>query len=59
VDWLPYFTNRFVDDFASHIRLYTRAMDKAKVANKEGLSLLDYDYAQHSSLSKSSFLSCQ
>ena len=39
IDWMPYFTQRMVDDFASHIRLYRRAMDKAKsvtVANKEG-----------------------
>ncbi|XP_045168136.1 sorting nexin-13-like isoform X2 [Mercenaria mercenaria] len=35
VDWMPYFTHRMVDDLASHIRLYTRAMEKAKVANKD------------------------
>ena len=34
---MPYFTQRLVDDFASHIRLYRRAMEKAKaVSNKEG-----------------------
>ena len=40
---MPYFTQRLVDDFASHIRLYRRAMDKAKsvtVANKEGMPIL-------------------
>ena len=37
IDWMPYFTQRLVDDFASHIRLYRRAMEKAKAtANKEG-----------------------
>ncbi|XP_052248874.1 sorting nexin-13-like [Dreissena polymorpha] len=35
VDWMPYFTQRMVDDFASHIRLYTRALEKSKVANKD------------------------
>ncbi|XP_060579066.1 sorting nexin-13-like isoform X2 [Ruditapes philippinarum] len=35
VDWSPYFTHRIVDDLASHIRLYVRAMEKAKVANKD------------------------
>ncbi|XP_052813316.1 sorting nexin-13-like isoform X2 [Mya arenaria] len=35
VDWMPYFTQRMVDDFASHIRLYMQALDKSKVANKE------------------------
>lgn len=36
IDWMPYFTQRLVDDFASHIRLYRRAMEKAKaVSNKE------------------------
>ncbi|KAL8566062.1 hypothetical protein ACOMHN_012847 [Nucella lapillus] len=30
VDWMPYFTQRLVDDFASHIRLYRRACDKVK-----------------------------
>ncbi|KAK3086098.1 hypothetical protein FSP39_013557 [Pinctada imbricata] len=31
VDWMPYFTQRLVDDFASHIRLYRRARDNVKV----------------------------
>ena len=46
IDWMPYFTQRMVDDFASHIRLYRRAMDKAKsvtVANKEGIYKLHYE----------------
>ncbi|XP_076461622.1 sorting nexin-13-like [Babylonia areolata] len=30
VDWMPYFTQRLVDDFASHIRLYRRASEKVK-----------------------------
>ena len=55
---MPYFTQRLVDDFASHIRLYRRAMDKAKsvtVANKEGMPILknrltkDYDFASQKS----------
>lgn len=37
---MPYFTQRLVDDFATHIRLYTRALEKAKVANKEGKLLI-------------------
>ena len=36
IDWMPYFTQRLVDEFASHIRLYRRAMEKAKAVNKEG-----------------------
>ncbi|KAK6165250.1 hypothetical protein SNE40_022210 [Patella caerulea] len=30
IDWMPYFTQRLVDDFASHIRLYRRVLDKKK-----------------------------
>ncbi|ESO99645.1 hypothetical protein LOTGIDRAFT_173654 [Lottia gigantea] len=30
IDWMPYFTQRLVDDFGSHIRLYRRAVDKKK-----------------------------
>lgn len=36
---MPFFTHRMVDNLASHIRLYTRAMEKAKVANKDGMYL--------------------
>jgi hypothetical protein len=43
VDWSPYFTHRIVDDLASHIRLYVRAMEKAKVANKDGKPVLFYN----------------
>ncbi|KAL3831550.1 hypothetical protein ACJMK2_023289 [Sinanodonta woodiana] len=28
IDWMPYFTQRLVDDFASHIRLYRHAAQK-------------------------------
>ncbi|KAK3799540.1 hypothetical protein RRG08_052724 [Elysia crispata] len=28
VNWMPYFTQRLVDDFASHIRLYKRASER-------------------------------
>ncbi|KAL5007185.1 hypothetical protein ScPMuIL_015991 [Solemya velum] len=35
VNWMPYFTQRLVDDFASHIRLYRRAMDKCSLTPKE------------------------
>lgn len=35
VDWMPYFTQRLVDDFASHIRLYIQAMEKSAVASKD------------------------
>ena len=37
VDWMPYFTQRLVDDFASHIRLYRRAVGKVKISPKEGM----------------------
>ncbi|XP_069111090.1 sorting nexin-13-like isoform X1 [Argopecten irradians] len=35
VDWMPYFTQRFVDDFASHIRLYRRAQERVKISPRE------------------------
>ncbi|XP_025093376.1 sorting nexin-13-like isoform X1 [Pomacea canaliculata] len=35
VDWMPYFTQRLVDDFASHIRLYRRASEKAKSSRND------------------------
>ncbi|XP_064614649.1 sorting nexin-13-like [Liolophura sinensis] len=35
IDWLPYFTNRMVDDFASHIRLYRRALDLSRISKDE------------------------
>ena len=44
VDWMPYFTQRLVDDFASHIRLYMRALEKAKVANKDGNIILYFNF---------------
>lgn len=37
VDWMPYFTQRLVDDFASHIKLYRRATDKVNMSSKEGM----------------------
>ena len=36
VDWMPYFTQRLVDDFASHIRLYRRASDKVQANRTDG-----------------------
>lgn len=33
---MPYFTQRLVDDFASHIRLYRRASEKAKSSRNDG-----------------------
>jgi len=35
IDWMPYFTQRLVDDFASHIRLYRRAADKTALSKQE------------------------
>ncbi|KAJ8313916.1 hypothetical protein KUTeg_008477 [Tegillarca granosa] len=35
VDWMPYFTQRLVNDFASHIRLYRRAIDKVQISSKD------------------------
>ncbi|CAL1526462.1 unnamed protein product [Lymnaea stagnalis] len=35
IDWMPYFTQRLVDDFASHIRLYRRAAEKTTVSKIE------------------------
>lgn len=36
IDWMPYFTQRLVDDFASHIRLYRRAEEKIFQVKSEG-----------------------
>ncbi|XP_005089469.1 sorting nexin-13 isoform X2 [Aplysia californica] len=42
IDWMPYFTQRLVDDFASHIRLYRRAADKtAKSKNEDNGAALE------------------
>ncbi|XP_041367207.1 sorting nexin-13-like isoform X2 [Gigantopelta aegis] len=35
IDWMPYFTQRLVDDFASHIRLFRRASEKIAALPKE------------------------
>ncbi|GFR95029.1 sorting nexin-13 [Elysia marginata] len=35
VNWMPYFTQRLVDDFASHIRLYKRASERVVLAKNE------------------------
>ncbi|XP_036358429.1 sorting nexin-13 isoform X1 [Octopus sinensis] len=35
VEWMPYFTQKLVDDFASHIRLYRRANEKFKSLLKD------------------------
>lgn len=35
VDWMPYFTQRLVDDFASHIRLYRRARERVKISHRD------------------------
>ncbi|XP_052095486.1 sorting nexin-13-like isoform X1 [Mytilus californianus] len=35
VDWMPYFTQRLVDDFASHIKLYRRATDRVNMSSKD------------------------
>ncbi|XP_021363849.1 sorting nexin-13-like isoform X2 [Mizuhopecten yessoensis] len=35
VDWMPYFTQRLVDDFASHIRLYRRARERVKISPRD------------------------
>ena len=41
---MPYFTQRLVDDFASHLRLYRRARDKVKVPPNDGkITMLVYD----------------
>jgi len=34
---MPYFTQRLVDDFASHIRLYRRATDRVNMSQKDGM----------------------
>lgn len=31
IDWIPYFTQRLVDDAASHLRLYKQARAKMKL----------------------------
>ncbi|GFO50365.1 sorting nexin-13-like, partial [Plakobranchus ocellatus] len=35
VNWMPYFTQRLVDDFASHIRLYKRASERVVQSKTE------------------------
>ena len=35
VDLVEYLTTRLVDDFASHIRLYRRTLDRVKEQNKD------------------------
>ncbi|XP_078573316.1 sorting nexin-13-like isoform X3 [Branchiostoma floridae x Branchiostoma japonicum] len=34
VEWVPYFTTRLVDDFASHLRLFRKAQEKVLKAEK-------------------------
>ncbi|XP_059170227.1 sorting nexin-13-like isoform X2 [Physella acuta] len=42
IDWMPYFTQRLVDDFASHIRLYRRAAERTSSApNEESFAALE------------------
>lgn len=36
VDWMPFFSQRLVDDFASHLRLYRRARENATVPPTDG-----------------------
>ena len=36
VELVPYFTTRLVDDFASHIRLYRRALERVREHQKDG-----------------------
>ena len=36
VDWMPFFSQRLVDDFASHLRLYRRAREHANVPPTDG-----------------------
>uniref|UniRef100_A0A915DFP3 Sorting nexin-13 n=1 Tax=Ditylenchus dipsaci TaxID=166011 RepID=A0A915DFP3_9BILA len=40
VDWLPLLTRHFVDDFASHLRLYRKAKEKLQM-QKENLVKMD------------------
>ncbi|XP_064647759.1 sorting nexin-13-like isoform X2 [Lineus longissimus] len=35
VEWVPYFTTRLVDDFASHLRLYRRSQEKVAIYRKD------------------------
>lgn len=35
VEWMPYFTQKLVDDFASHIRLYRRSNEKLRHMPKD------------------------
>ena len=36
VDLVPYLTTHLVDDFASHIKLYRRALERVKAHQKDG-----------------------
>jgi hypothetical protein len=40
VDWVPYFTTRLVDDFASHLRLYRRSQEKVAIYRTDGENVL-------------------
>ncbi|XP_071102568.1 sorting nexin-13-like isoform X1 [Haliotis cracherodii] len=43
IDWMPHFTQRLVDDFASHIRLFRRAVDKKARLPKEERETADLE----------------
>ena len=37
VDWVPLLTRHFVDDFASHLRLYRKASERLQFLNEESV----------------------
>ena len=45
VDWMPFFSQRLVDDFASHLRLYRRAREHANVPPTDGKTYLSSKYS--------------
>ena len=47
VDLVPYLTTRLVDDFASHIRLYRRALDKVALHQIDSKSMIDLGLKFH------------
>ncbi|BFY98550.1 hypothetical protein BsWGS_01590 [Bradybaena similaris] len=42
IDWMPYFTQKLVDDFASHIRLYRRAAERTfQIKSEDNVAALE------------------
>lgn len=53
VDLVPYLTTRLVDDFASHIRLYRRALTKMKEHQTDSKTIVNYPPLENIALQSS------